>query len=922
MTSDEMSHRDEALQLALTSLARNASPQQDDIETAVRGALAAVGAMHGTAAVDGIDATRLRKDIEANINVYVGEERSLDDDDNHLPWLDDHDRQGWRFWPAYRQWQISGGLPLAAVQSLDRITDDILGKLEDPSRPGAWDRRGMVVGQVQSGKTANYTGLICKAADAGYKFIVVLTGLHNSLRSQTQQRLDEGFLGLDSRTTVGATQIRSRAVGVGAGRQHPAVSTLTSSNENGDFSRAVASTVKARIGEVPVLVVIKKNQSVLKNLIEWVTSTNGVRDPETGRMVVQGLRLLVIDDEADNASVNTKEYIAEAADDPLAAESEPSRINQLIRQLLGSFDQSALVAYTATPFANIFIAEDEHPRDVFHEDLFPRSFIVRIPPPSNYLGPTRVFGVRAAGESEDEQRRELPIIRRVDDADEWIPSKHRKDHIPGALPHTLREAIRAFILACAARAARGQKHVHNSMLVHVTLLTAVQARVAEQVEDELVNLQDRLRYGDGDGPSLRDELRTIWATDHRPTMAAMPEDLRQAPLEWEDVDAELDRAAARIKVTTVNGTSQEGLVYAEHPDGWSVIAVGGNKLSRGLTLEGLSVSYYLRATRMYDTLMQMGRWFGYRPGYSDLCRLYTTPELIDWYRETTEASEELYEKFDEMSALERSPRDFALFVRKSPAGLLVTARNKMRSGVSMKLSFSGNVIETVNFRRTADAQRRNLATVTEFLEQPEVSDRRRPAQSGSTVLHDDVRGELVADLLDHWVTADRATKARGDLLARYIRSRIGADELKKWTVALVSNTNAGPKQRVALAGIREIGLVTRAPRDAADEYRIRRLLSPSDEAIDLTPDERERALKQAEQLASELKSARLPGPQIRAVRPPTRGLLLLYPLNPQSEDGDALVPDFTDPIIGWGVSFPVSPGAPDIDYVIPRRFWE
>src|SRR5262249_12617745 len=126
-----------------------------------------------------------------------------------------------------------------------------------------------------------------------------------------------------------------------------------------------------------------------------------------------------------------------------------------------------------------------------------------------------------------------------------------------------------------------------------------------------------------------------------------------------DVAANLPKVASTVTIKLINGSAKDALEYdAARQTGINVIAIGGDKLSRGLTLEGLTVSYFLRASRMYDTLMQMGRWFGYRDGYADLCRLYTTRELVDWYRDITVANEELLALFDEMAAVGGTPRDF------------------------------------------------------------------------------------------------------------------------------------------------------------------------------------------------------------------------------------------------------------------------
>lgn len=382
---------------------------------------------------------------------------------------------------------------------------------------------------------------------------------------------------------------------------------------------------------------------------------------------------------------------------------------------------------------------------------------------------------------------------------------------------------------------------------------------------------------------------------------------------------------ARIQVSLFNGTAGDALAYGDHPDGASLIAIGGDKLSRGLTLEGLSVSYYLRASKMYDTLMQMGRWFGYRKGYNDLIRLYTTNELRLWYRDITVANEELHAKFDEMARVRSNPRDFSLFVRKSPAGLLVTARAKMRSGVSMQLTYSGDVVETISFRKDAAEQEANLRHAEEFLRTQSAAGRAAEPRSKNP-RWEGVPGDDVAGFLELFLTSERATKANASLLARYVRDRVRAGELTGWTVALVNNSTADPSKRVSFAEM-DIGLTLRSVFGTAadpDVHSIRRLASPSDEMLDLSDAERQEALEltKAGWVAGMTQAAKEPkvplGPFVRKVRPVTRGLLVLYLLDAEK----AGIPGLSPALLGVLASFPESPGAPSINIVMPRRYWE
>ncbi|MDQ3671722.1 MAG: Z1 domain-containing protein, partial [Actinomycetota bacterium] len=829
------------------------------------------------------DLETLVRDVESLCNIWVGASRTLDDGEDHVEWLSEHRGQiTWRFWERYRTYleDVNNWAP-RTIRRLDEITDEILGRMENPQREGAWDRRGMVVGQVQSGKTSNYTGLICKAADAGYRLIVVLAGTHNSLRSQTQLRLDSGFLGFDTQQRFFFDQSNLR-FGVGAlpgVRLYP-VHSLTSSEESGDFKLSVARQANMMIGSDPILLVVKKNPSILRNLIRWATLIQQERHPESGRLVVPDVPLFVIDDEADHASVNTKDmkYDENGLADP---ELDPTAINGLIRKLLHRFEKSAYVGYTATPFANIFIYEDAFTEE-HGADLFPKNFIVRIPAPENYIGPNEVFGTAADPAAGLEERAALPVVRPIDDHDSWIADRHRKDDPVGALPDSLRRAIRCFLLVCAARSARGQTDVHNSMLIHVTRFTLVQAQVTEQVKDELSSLKKRVRFGDGDRKDQPiDELRELWERDFVPTTAAFPD---VASLDWPRVRNALEQAVAKIEVMTINGTARDALTYYEHRNGLSVIAVGGDKLSRGLTLEGLSVSYYLRASKMYDTLMQMGRWFGYRPGYLDLCRLYLPPELRDWYRDITAANQELLNLFDHMADVGGTPKDFGLRVKSHPDGLLVTAPAKMRHGKKMRLSFSDTISEAIIFHRDEKIIEANFRLVEQYVRQFDATGKPERQKSG-TLLWRDVDASDVVAFLEVFITHADARKAQAKLLATYIRSRVAEEELVDWTVALISNTS---RQRLQEIAGHKLGLIKRT--NLADEsesrYVIRRLLSPSDEAVDLSKEQFDAALERtkAARAAGAMRSKSndppsVPsGPQIRLQRSPRSGLLLLYPL--------------------------------------------
>lgn len=615
----------------------------------------------------------------------------------------------WHFWDHYKLYLTTiKGWPMSVINSLDSLSSEILSRIEDPHRNGRWDRRGMVMGSVQSGKTANYTALITKAADSGYKLFIILAGVHNSLRSQTQSRLNEEFLGYDIDKVQKLTG-SEKATGVRTMfRNHKAVYSLTSSSEKGDFNKIVASQSGIPLSREgpPIILVIKKNVTILRNLINWVPSIVGVRD-ENNQWHIPDIPSLVIDDECDHASINTK-WPERDENGRINEEWDPTTTNRLIRKLIKMLDKVAYIGYTATPYANIFIDNENETHPIYGEDLFPRSFIISLPTPSNYMGPDKVFGLDRDIERDIEEADPLPLIRVVNDHEDTIPDKHKKNHVLPYLPESMKYAIKCFLLSCAARSIRHEGTPHNSMLIHVTRFTAVQGLLYEMVKTELQDLMARIMSGEN-----LEDFREIWSEDFLPTTKIMatydPPFTDATAHTWDGIKTRLAITTRYIKVNEINGTSTDYLAYKDaeinaqiktrlgkvvpwEERGLSVIVIGGDKLSRGLTLEGLTISYYLRASRMYDTLMQMGRWFGYRDGYSDLCRIFTTKELISWYRHIASATLELREELNYMARIQKTPEEFGLKVRSHPGRLIVTSSGKRRNAERIQLSYDGRIL--------------------------------------------------------------------------------------------------------------------------------------------------------------------------------------------------------------------------------------
>lgn len=567
----------------------------------------------------------------------------------------------WFYSDVYEKYLKKEKWAPTVVQALSDVGTKILGHLQDPESEGSWDRRGLVIGHVQSGKTANYLGLIAKAADAGYKFIVIIAGIHNNLRKQTQERIDEGFVGRSSDPD------NRKVIGVGyKGYPHPA--TLT--NIYNDFNKHTANQSGWSINDFskPIVLVIKKNVSTLTSLHRWLKELNAESNGK-----ISDVPMLMIDDEADNASINTNKE-----------DLDPTKTNRRIREILSLFDKSCYVGYTATPFANIFINPDAYDDEV-REELFPRDFIYCLDAPNIYFGPDKVFL-----EDESSQR----ILEAITDAENYIPFSHKKDDEVPELPPSLYRAFLQFVIAKALRNLRGHKNKHCSMMVNVSRFVNRQ----NKVRDFLSIYEKKLREAVKANYAMPEEV-----SSKNEYMARLYDvfsaDFSGCGFNWGAVKSALFEALDSVRIFVVNSKSDEALDYKKYEKdgtGLTALAIGGLSLSRGLTIEGLCISYMYRNTRMYDTLMQMGRWFGYRQGYEDLCRVHLSKDSIDWYSHIAESADDLREQIKQMRRDGLSPKKFGLYVKAHPDHLLVTAANKMRTGekITVRQNFSGKLLES------------------------------------------------------------------------------------------------------------------------------------------------------------------------------------------------------------------------------------
>lgn len=868
--------------------------EQDRTAESIRKLIDQMRSLPPFAGVSDDQAEQLARLLEERNGISMGV-GAIVDTPEFQPWL--HEARATidpHYWSRYKKLLMSKRLPADVITATDTVTDTILDRMGNPAEQGSWDRKGMVVGHVQSGKTQNYTGLVCKAADAGYRLIVVIAGIHNNLRNQTQARIDEGFVGRDTgRLERRETKDKPRAIGVGKFDDRRAPVSLTTTLK--DFNKATATTNTSQIASyaVPVVLVIKKNSRTLANLVDWLKEHSTTHGSD---MVDQPM--LLIDDEADNASIDIK-----------YGKGEVSRINGQIRELLALFRRSCYVGYTATPFANIFIDPDSV-SDVYKQDLFPRHFIIGLDAPTNYFGARKVFidGVP------DEEDAVPSYLRYISDNADILPVKHKIDHDLPELPDSMVDALRCFLLARTIRNLRGQAGQHASMLVNASRFTGVQGLIRNRLHERLRQIEDALRV-DGARPDAAErnaeiaELKRCWFDEYAGTGT-----------DWDEVREGLLAVAASTQVVSVNAASSGSLDYENGGSGQTIVAVGGFSLSRGLTLEGLTVSYFLRNSMMYDTLMQMGRWFGYRPDYEDLCRIWMPQEAASWYAHIGEATEELQLELKRMQQANATPEEFGLAVRSHPSALMVTARNKMGAGQKHVLvGLSNSFVETARLSASGDVLKQNMEARDRLLEHltssghgPEIAQ----AVSGGFLVPD-LSWSAIDDFLRDFQNDPASVLTDTAPIRKYVAERT-EDELGQWDVLIASVNGDDPDDTLNISGWkftaaqRKVG-VEELKRDVlAISGRSARIASRGVERVGVDPERAKAAeaeYKPKTTKKSETKSGKAvnyPDYIYRAVR--HKPLFVLYHIRVKTDDlaADIRKRAPEKPVVGWAISFPQS----------------
>ena len=703
-------------------------------------------------------------------SVVVIEDKPIVFAKGYTPWLfKAKPNISWHFYNRYEKYLFTKKhWNWGTIQSINESSDTIIDHLQNPKTEFFFGIKGLVMGDIQSGKTANYTALINKALDAGYKLIIVLAGLTKDLRSQTQKRLDKEILGHETRPDFK----KGNPIGVGIDSNEVLyVNAITHSGEKGDINKKAAEAITTVLnnGMQPLIAVLKKNSSVLSTLINnFLSGEAGAKTKDK-----YDIPVLFVDDEVDQASVNTKN--AESI-------NEASTINMLIRKMISRFNRYAYVGYTATPFANVFI--NPYGFEGEEKDIFPEDFIICLPRPQDYCGVREYFGIETINDdnSEDDALT-LDLYKPITDyydlfEEEIKKTKKIKVDTPVIkINDSLEAAFKHFIIASAIKSSRGIIE-HNSMLIHIARFKNPATSLKELVKNKISNMMLAYKYGDD---TERKKYKDYWEENIMP--------ISQTRLlfdfcdNWQNISAHIltifEMTLNGIKV--VNGDSADICDYESSDIGQHII-IGGDKLSRGLTLEGLIVSYYYRKSKAYDTLLQMGRWFGYRNGWIDLCRIFTVRDFVNDFINAGIAAEMFKGDVQEMNSLRLTPAEFGLKVKYSPR-LAPTSSSKMKSAKKQKISFSESLQQLLSYKK--DYVNDNRAVTEELVRKLGNGSKRK----NGNVVFNNVSSSVVLYYLSHYKECDELV---GSISIRnwinYICQLNSFNELIDWTIVLHSNS--------------------------------------------------------------------------------------------------------------------------------------
>ena len=492
-----------------------------------------------------------------------------------------------------------------------------------------------------------------------------------------------------------------------------------------------------------------------------------------------------------------------------------------------------------------------------------------------------------------------------------IPGRGGRDGFVPTLPDSLKRALLDFVLASAGRLARSDGDEACTMLVHTGMRRALQNPLAPDITRELAYIRQRWLY---EADEYRPSLRARWNESFRPTSASL-DVARDQP--FEAIEPHIDRLLRDgIGVRVLNSDWPDGLDFDQEPT-LKAVLIGGNKLSRGVTIEGLLVSYYVRETLYYDTLMQMGRWFGYRGSYVDLTRLYSTELLVSCFHDLATAEEELRRQIARYEREHLTPTQFVPRVRTHPL-MAVTQRAKMQAAVEVSVNYAGELAQTLRFpQRPSDDLERNLATTHKLLVSlgPSSDFEGKPFWAG-------VEPTKVLDFLGSYrLMPQTAIDPRS--VVDYIKAQMSNGELTRWTV-LVSRAVRPPKETdgwvadLGISGEEATSLIART-RLAKDPTSLGVVTDPGDELVGLSAAD----VRQAEEdmLDARFRSR---AEALRAQRPPEEGLLLIYPISVRSQpltNSKSRIPLFdkhlpeAPALVAYALSFPHSRSQATVEYV-------
>lgn len=843
----------------------------------------------------------------------------------------------WKHWEAYLSYlKIDKKRPPAVVSNLDSVTDNILCHLPNPQEVAKFSISGLVVGFVQSGKTENYSGLINKAIDLKYDFIIILAGVPSILRNQTQYRIDTDVMGVNSLT--------NQEVGIGKHMDgNPDIEVYTkqdklikSRTRNGDFSANKSRDAVGYLGKKQLIFVVKKNKDVLTALKEYLQNAAGV-GIEDGKNYLAGKSLLLIDDEADHASINNNTV------------EEASKVFSEINEITELFDKKMLVGYTATPFANIFLNPEE-PRNTF-----PKDFIFLLEPPNDYLGPFEFFGINHEGTKIEK----MPLVVETDELDSVYFKDGETvkdwDYTEYGVNPSMEEAICSFTLSGAIRNLRGQRQQHHSMLIHISTYQASHNDVQQAVQayiDELKNCGEV-----GECEVFWAKVKDLWRGNFLSTskeMERLDTELMEASMpieydmnfEWEEVEREVISFLGELQeVHKINGEKDsDSLDYKKYKDendaGMKVICVGGSVLGRGFTVEGLSCSYYARNSLQLDTVLQCGRFFGYHPNYRDLVRVYTTQENEKILALAAHAIYELTVQFKQMIDDKKSPKDFGLYVtdmfdtileeeerdasddvdrkrksKKRKSKLSPTAIKRMRSFEPVSSSFSGYELDVASFKLDDEVAQHNLDVVNRFItelgEETMINDAGLSQKDNKAYTWPKVDSLKTMELLSNLKISKYSRFREVGLLKDYVSEvREKHDDLFSFDIALArlpENSEAGPefgggRKFVNLASRLGDFPQTKADGEDTDYWKVSlgRALTGRHITFGLTPSEKKQLPK-----LDDPSGVHKPK-DVSKIRK-GRGLLIIYVFSTKSAN-EALEamgrPGITKPPIGLYISLP------------------